>query len=134
MCSCYLKSRSESPSGVGFDDFAKFVHIFSSLVLTEIRLSFKFISTFIRMKKKIINPPLKSFSDQRCRKGNFSMWKISVSSSPWPTCKREKCIVYLFFSWTLSFCLSLSTSHLKRLFAIPLQNIHKLKNVTVNRT
>ena len=97
MCSCYLKSRSESPSGVGFDDFAKFVHIFSSLVLTEIRLSFKFISTFIRMKKKIINPPLKSFSDQRCRKGNFSMWKISVSSSPWPTCKREKCIVYLFF-------------------------------------
>ena len=46
-----MKSRSESPSGVGFDDFAKFVHIFSSLVLTEIRLSFKFIPTFIRMKK-----------------------------------------------------------------------------------
>ena len=77
--------------------------------------------------KKIINPPLKSFSDQRCRKGNFSMWKISVSSSPWPTCKQKKCIVYLFFSWTLSFCLSLSTSHLKRLFAIPLQDIYKMK-------
>ena len=46
-----MKSRSESPSGVGLDDFAKFVHIFSSLVLTEIRLSFKFISTFIRMKQ-----------------------------------------------------------------------------------
>ena len=99
MSSCYLKSRSESLSGVGFDDFAKFVHIFSSLVLTELRLSFKFISTFIRMKK-IINPPLKSFSDQRCRKGNFSMWKISVSSSPWPTCKRENPLnvnVYLSF-------------------------------------
>ena len=46
-----MKSRSEPPSGVGFDDFAKFVHIFSSLVLTEIRLSFMFIFTFIRMKK-----------------------------------------------------------------------------------
>ena len=35
------------------------------------------IQVYLHLYKneKIINPPLKSFSDQRCRKGNFSMWK-----------------------------------------------------------
>ena len=120
-----MKSRSESLSGVGFDDFAKFVHIFSSLVLTELRLSFKFISTFIRMKKNyqstfkiIFRPALsqgKLFHVENQRElvtmANLQMRKMYC----------------LFFSRTLSFCLSLSTSHLKRLFAIPLQDIHELK-------